>query len=196
MARPRKFDEADVLAAARDEFWSRGYAATSVEDLSAATGLGKGSLYGAFGDKHTLFLRALDFYCTTAIDGVGTQLRAPDRNAYDRLTRHIRKQAAAVAADKERRGCMMSKSAAELGTSDEAAARIIERSLATWRSELVDCIKAAQREGSIDRKQNPQALATMLLGFLRGLEALWKGGAKPAQIKAAAEEIIALIPAG
>ena len=90
----------------------------------------------------------------------------------------------------------MSKSAAELGASDEAAAHIIERSLATWRNELIDCIKAAQREGWIDRKQNPQALATTLLGFMRGLEALWKGGAKPAQIKAAAEEIIALIPAG
>ncbi len=196
MARPRKFNEADVLAAARDEFWSRGYTATSVEDLTAATGLGKGSLYGAFGDKHDLFLRALDFYCTTAIDGVLAQLREPDRSAYDRLTRHIRKQAAAVAADKDRRGCMMSKSAAELGASDEAAAHIIERSLATWRNELIDCIKAAQREGWIDRKQNPQALATTLLGFMRGLEALWKGGAKPAQIKAAAEEIIALIPAG
>jgi hypothetical protein len=46
-ARPRKFDESDVVAAARDEFWSRGYAVTSVDDLSAVTGLGKGSLYRA-----------------------------------------------------------------------------------------------------------------------------------------------------
>ena len=50
MARPRTFDEQEVVAAARDEFWERGYAATSVDDLTAATGLGKGSLYGAFGD--------------------------------------------------------------------------------------------------------------------------------------------------
>ena len=54
MARPRTFDEADVVEAARDQFWNRGYAATSVDDLTAATGLGKGSLYGAFGDKHSL----------------------------------------------------------------------------------------------------------------------------------------------
>ena len=44
MARPRKFEESDVIAAARDEFWTRGYGATSVDDLTAATGLGKGSL--------------------------------------------------------------------------------------------------------------------------------------------------------
>src|SRR6185312_14173543 len=60
--RPRKFDESDVVAAARDEFWLRGYAATSVDDLTSVTGLGKGSLYGAFGDKHGLFMLALDDY--------------------------------------------------------------------------------------------------------------------------------------
>ena len=91
MARPRKFDESDVVAAARDEFWSRGYVATSVDDLTSVTGLGKGSLYGAFGDKHGLFLRALDDYIGIALDGVRAQLRDPAYSAYDRLTRHGRK---------------------------------------------------------------------------------------------------------
>ncbi|MBV9169626.1 MAG: TetR/AcrR family transcriptional regulator [Chloroflexi bacterium] len=110
MARPRKFDESDVVAAARHEFWSRGYAATSVDDLASVTGLGKGSVYGAFG--HGLFLRAFD-YIGTAMDGVRGQLRAPRYSAYDRLTRHIRAQAKEIAADKSRRGCMMARSAAD-----------------------------------------------------------------------------------
>src|SRR5215469_11329987 len=100
MPRPRKFDESDVVAAARDEFWSRGYAATSVDDLSSVTGLGKGSLYGAFGDKHGLFMRALDDYVTSSLDAVRAQLRDPAYGAYDRLTRHIRAQVRAIAADK------------------------------------------------------------------------------------------------
>ena len=62
--------------------------------------------------------------------------------------------------------------------------------------ELADCIKQAQLDGAVDAKTNPQALATTLLAFMRGLEALHKGGAKPAQIKSAAEEMIALIPKG
>ena len=74
MARPRKFDESDVIAAARDEFRDRGYAATSVDDLTAATGLGKGSLYGAFGDKHSIYLRALDDYISSSLDVVRTVL--------------------------------------------------------------------------------------------------------------------------
>jgi len=194
MARPRKFDETDVVAAARDEFWSRGYAATSVDDLTAVTGLGKGSLYGAFGDKHALFLRALDDYIGTALDGVRTQLRDPAHSAYDRLTRHIRAQAKAVAADKARRGCMMAKSAAELGALDVDVERSVERAYAEWHAELVDCIKQAQRDGAIDKKQNPQALATTVLAFMRGQEALHKGGVKAAQLKASAEQMIALIP--
>ena len=196
MARPRKFDESDVVAAARNEFWTRGYAATSVDDLTSVTGLGKGSLYGAFGDKHGLFLRALDDYIGTALNGVRAELRDPAYGAYDRLTRHIRAQAKDIAADTSRRGCMIAKSAAELGAVDDDVERTVARAYAVWRSELVECIKEAQRDGTIDAKQNPQALATALLAFMRGQEALHKGGVRPAQIKAAADEMIALIPSG
>src|SRR6202008_395063 len=101
MPRPRKFDEADVVAAARDEFWARGYAATSVDDLTSVTGLGKGSLYGAFGDKHSLFMLALDDYVGTSLDTVREQLCDATRSAYDRLVRHLRGQVRAIAADKE-----------------------------------------------------------------------------------------------
>ncbi|MDQ1500994.1 MAG: TetR/AcrR family transcriptional regulator, transcriptional repressor for nem operon, partial [Actinomycetota bacterium] len=82
MARPRGFDERQVLQAARDEFWSCGYAATSIDDVAAATGLGKGSLYGAFGDKHALFLRVFDDYCTDTVNAVRGALEGPDPGAY------------------------------------------------------------------------------------------------------------------
>jgi AcrR family transcriptional regulator len=196
VARPRTFDEHEVVAAARDEFWERGYAATSVDDLTAATGLGKGSLYGAFGDKHTLFLRALDDYISSSLDEVRASLRNPKFSAYERLVGHIRLQAKALVADKSRRGCLMAKSAAELGATDDAVEEKVERAYAMWRDELVACIKDAQRDRTVDAKQNPQALAGTLLAFMRGQEALHKGGAKPAQLKAAADEMVSLIPTG
>jgi TetR/AcrR family transcriptional regulator, transcriptional repressor for nem operon len=196
MARPRSFDEGDVIAAARDEFWDRGYAATSVDDLTAATGLGKGSLYGAFGDKHSLYLRALDDYITSSTDRVRASLRDPEFSAFDRIARHIRGQVKAIAADKSRRGCLMAKSAAELGATDDAVEAKVARAYAVWRDELAACIDEAQRDGDVDAKRNPQALAGTLLAFMRGQEALHKGGAKPAQLRAAAEEMVSLIPAG
>jgi TetR/AcrR family transcriptional regulator, transcriptional repressor for nem operon len=196
MPRPRKFEESDVIAAARDAFWTHGYGATSVDDLTAATGLGKGSLYGAFGDKHGLFLRSLDDYITTSLEGVHAQLHDPGYRAYERLTRHIRRQAKAVATDKARRGCMMARTAAEIGFSDDEVKSKVERTYAIWRSELADTIAEAQRDGDIDPKADAQALAGTLLTFLRGVEALHEGGVAPAQLAAAAETMVALIPAG
>jgi AcrR family transcriptional regulator len=60
MARPREFDEEEVLDHAMRVFWERGFDGTSVADLEAATGLVRTSLYGAFGDKEKLFLRVLE----------------------------------------------------------------------------------------------------------------------------------------
>ncbi len=194
MARPRSFAEDDVIAAAREEFWNRGYAATSVDDLTAATGLGKGSLYGAFGDKHSLYLRALDDYIKSSLDRVRASLRDQAYSPYDRLARHIRGQVKVIAADKNRRGCMMAKSAAELAGTDDAVEQKIQRAYADWRDELAACIEEAQREGAVDAGHNARALASTLLAFMRGQEALHKGGATPGQLKAAAEEMVSLIP--
>ena len=60
--RPRAFDTQQALARARDLFWSRGYAATSVQDLVDELGVQRGSLYAAFGDKHDLYLKAVALY--------------------------------------------------------------------------------------------------------------------------------------
>jgi AcrR family transcriptional regulator len=193
MARPRKFDEDAVVGAARDQFWDGGYAATSVDDLTAATGLGKGSLYGAFGDKHALFLRALDDYCVDATGRVVAQLRRPGVSAYDRLADHVRAVAADVAADTRRRGCMMAKSAAELGANDADVGRVIHASFTEWQVALAECIEEAQRDGTVSAATDPEALATMLLGMIRGFEALRMGGVEPARIVAAAEQALTFV---
>src|SRR4029077_15130099 len=60
--RPRAFEADTALAQAMDVFWSDGFAATSLDDISAATGLNRPSLYGAFGDKRALYLQAYGQY--------------------------------------------------------------------------------------------------------------------------------------
>ncbi|WP_369265098.1 TetR/AcrR family transcriptional regulator [Streptomyces sp. R35] len=93
------------MRAARDQFWSVGYNGTSIDDLSAATGLGRGSLYGAFGDKHALFLRALDSYNSDALGAWRTALGGSGP-ALPMLERHVRNVAEGITWDAERRGCI------------------------------------------------------------------------------------------
>jgi AcrR family transcriptional regulator len=193
MARPRTFAEKDVIAAARDQFWSAGYAGTSLDDLTEATGLGRGSLYGAFGDKHGLYLRALEDYCSVTMGSVADDLSASDVAAYDRLVAHVGKVASATAAD-AKRGCLMAKSAAELGSTDREVTRRVKASMQKYQALLADVITEAQRDGDVAPGADPDQLALLVLTFLRGSEALRKSGYAPARMQAAAEQFIALLP--
>jgi TetR/AcrR family transcriptional repressor of nem operon len=193
MGRPREFDEQQVVTAAKEAFWAHGYAGTSLAELMTATGLGKGSLYGAFGDKHQLFVRTFDEYCRDALAGVEAQLTG-DGPAYARLVAHIREAAESTIADDERRGCFLAKGTAELADIDPAVSERVRLTFARLGELLTDCVAAAQREGALAADVEPGQLAATVLAMLRGIEALGKGGAEPATLRAIAETTINLLP--
>jgi TetR/AcrR family transcriptional repressor of nem operon len=194
MGRSRSFDESEVLAAAKDQFWSNGYAAARVDDIAAATGLGKGSLYGAFGDKHKLFLRVFDDYCAGLIEAVRRALEGPDAGAYERLRAHVLKVANATASDVCLRGCLLAKGTAELSGQDEAVVATARQTFAAIEQLISSCIAGAQRAGDIKQDADPARLAGLLLAVLRGIEALGKGGSNPDSLHAIAETALALLP--
>jgi AcrR family transcriptional regulator len=70
-----------------------------MDDILAATGLGKGSIYGAFCDKHQLFLRVFDDYCTSVTEAVRRALEGPDDGVYGRLGVHVLAVAESTASD-------------------------------------------------------------------------------------------------
>jgi TetR/AcrR family transcriptional repressor of nem operon len=194
MARPRSFDQDEVLRVTRDLFWSTGYAAARVDDIAAATGLGKGSLYGAFGDKHQLFLRVFDDYCTGVTEAVRRALDGPDSGAYERLRAHVLAVADATAADAQLRGCLLAKGTAELSSQDPAVAARARKTLEDLDELISSCVAAAQRAGDISTEQDPARLGGLLLAVLRGIEALGKGGRNPASLRAIAETALAVLP--
>ena len=77
LGRPREFDEDKVLLAAAHAFWQHGYHATSIDEICAATGLLRGSLYGAYGDKHGIFVAALNRYCESRMTRAAESLSGP-----------------------------------------------------------------------------------------------------------------------
>jgi TetR/AcrR family transcriptional regulator, transcriptional repressor for nem operon len=194
MARPREFDEDEVLRLAREQFWSMGYAGTTMDAIAAATGLGKGSLYGAFGSKHQLYLRIFDAYCTDIIDAVGRRLEGPDEEAFERLCAHVRSIAASTAADTAHRGCLLAKGTAELSEHDSDVAARSVRTFKSLHEALAGDIKAAQRHGDIDPAADPQKLADLVLAVLRGIEALGKAGKDKADLRGIGETAISVLP--
>ena len=91
MSRPRSFDENQVVDRAMELFWTKGYEATSVSDLTAELGVHPGSLYRTFGDKHALFLRALTRYRDSqALPLAPTLLAGGPTQAYATAKRAIR----------------------------------------------------------------------------------------------------------
>ena len=174
MARPREFDEDEVVARAQDQFWTAGYTATSITDLVAATGVSRGSLYGAFGDKRRLFLRALDSYCAGTIAAVHADLDGAPGTAAQRLATHMQHVADSCGAST--RGCFLAKSTAELAAADPDVAVRAERMYGTYEQILVSCLQQAQQHGDLDAQHDPRTAAALLLITIRGMDALGRTG--------------------
>lgn len=163
-----------MVAAARRQFNETGYHGTSVDDLSRATGLSKGSLYGAFGDKEALFQRIFDDYCSAAAAGVAARVDGPEDEALDRIRDWLTFSEADP--NPERVGCLLAKGTAELAWENDAVAA---RSLATFESLLDSCrrlVEQAQAAGHVDPDADAAALGGVIVAAHRGLEALAKAG--------------------
>ncbi|MEV6350911.1 TetR/AcrR family transcriptional regulator [Actinoplanes sp. NPDC051851] len=194
MARPRKFDEQQVLRSATEAFWTSGFAATSLDDLMQATGLGKGSLYGTFGDKQALFQRVLDGYCADATADLHARLSGPESSAATRLRALFHAVAAAGGIPIPQRACLLAKSTAELAaTNTEVAAKA--RQTFTTIAELLQAeVEHAQATGDIPADRDARRTAHHLLAVLRGMEALTEAGMDASVLRDAAD--IALEAAG
>ncbi|MEQ1936183.1 MAG: TetR/AcrR family transcriptional regulator, partial [Fimbriimonadaceae bacterium] len=121
MGRPREFDFNDTLERAMQTFWAKGYEATSLDDLCAATGLGRSSLYAAFGDKQSLYLSALERYETAAVERITASI-SNSKSPLDGIAAFIDRIIDDIVAGPGRRGCFIGNCAAELARQDRTVA--------------------------------------------------------------------------
>ncbi|WP_174184685.1 TetR/AcrR family transcriptional regulator [Nocardia barduliensis] len=175
MARPRLFDEDRAVEAAMHAFWRAGYEATSTEDLCAATGLGRSSIYNTFTSKRDLFGRALRHYM--AIKNAATfdllDSRAEVRDRIRALLWQI-----VEAPEGDPLGCLVVNSTIELAPRDPELAAVLaadhERRLAV----LTDVFEAGKRAGDIAADKNPAALAHFVIATIGGMRVAARGGAE------------------
>jgi TetR/AcrR family transcriptional repressor of nem operon len=194
MARPPGFDKQAVLEAAQRQFRKTGYAGTSLDDITAATGLGRGSLYAAFGDKQGLFMEALADYCNRSEQAMLTALSGPDDEALQRLRSFLDRAVQFVFDDDDQLGCMAGRFAIEFGGTDCDADRRIQQDQRVVKQALIECVEAAQRNGDIDSGVNPADLACLLVTISRGIDVVAKAGGSAAEMKAVADSAFACLP--
>lgn len=189
IGRPLEFDPDQALAAAVEVFWERGYEASSISDLQAATGLSKSSLYQAFGGKQQLFERCLARYA----DDLSGQLRAALARAGSGR-RFIEATFEAVAGTARgpagARGCLLANSASELGQRDPALAGPVADGLARFTGVFEQAVRKAQADGELPRATDARALATCLIVAMNGLRTLIKAGADRRTARAAARLLL------
>ncbi len=171
MARTRGFDEEVALDAAIECFRRRGYAATSVRDLMASMKIGGPSLYNSFGDKRTLFVKALERYVERSVRARIRRLESslPPKRAIHTLIEEVVERSLT---DRSRGGCLLINSALEVSPHDPEIAAQIARRLGEIEAFFRRAITAAQADGSVPRNRKPSDLARLLLGILLGIRVL------------------------
>lgn len=165
LAGVRQFDEAAMLEEALALFWRQGAAATSMLDLAAATGVQRGSLYNAYGDKEAIFLRAFDLYAARFLEGARASLEGDDAGLV--LRRFFDTVIANMTSGAPPRGCLTTKTA---GDGSLASERIKEK-LGGFLDRLAAIVEAALSRPAIRAglALEPAQAAMVVVTFTRGL---------------------------
>ncbi len=162
------------------KFWADGYEATGVSDLVEATGVGRASLYGAFGSKREMLHRAIDHYLSKDIEDIASKV---DHGGIDAIADWFRKFAWVRETKPEiaTKGCLMVNSIVELGTSDPQVVALAERYRHrirhAFRTALVKATEDGDVEGDIESRTDLAVL--MLMGLYVNI----KGGSELEEIK-------------
>ena len=185
--RPRSFDTDEVLERVRDTFWKYGYDGTSMDQLSAATGLHKPSLYGAFGDKKALYLAALDNYLAEVRAEFALAFAVP--NLFDSLYR-----VSECSIDKFLRGregdgtgCFMMSTAMPEAAKDPDISRVVRGSMESLERAFRLRFERAIAEGEIPATVDPDVLTMILVANHYELSGRARAGYSRAELRTHAD---------
>ncbi len=174
--RPRSYDEQEVVKHARDLFWSRGYHTTSVQDLVEDLALQRASLYNAFGDKHSLYLRALTLYVRENLENLKAALRSgPVLPALRRILANP-VGVTNVSGRHPPRGCLVGNTTAELVPGDDTAQALVAAAYDGFVKVVSDALRRGQANGEVVTTATPEALALLLQMVFQGSALVVRAG--------------------
>jgi TetR/AcrR family transcriptional regulator, transcriptional repressor for nem operon len=192
MARPQEFETSKALRSAMNVFWLKGFEATSLADILAATGLSKSSLYATFGDKRSLFLAAFKAYQQERLKHLSAILNndQPIRQSIETFFYQM--------VDNNRDashgcGCMTANEAVELAPHDQDVRQIVSEDFRAVEDLFTQAIALGQKNGSITSRQEPRVLARFLVVSLQGLHVMVRAQADRTLLNESIEVIMAAL---
>jgi len=180
MARQREFDEDKVVDALRDVFWEHGYDGTSYSQIMAATGLQKGSLYAAFGDKKSLYLKPISRYDQGAVTGAVAMLRDNKLSGEKRISLIMDALIQDAETPRGRWGCLLCNAATDMAPFDEDAESAVMASMTRFKK----AIQAATKETA-----NPKTTELVWAAYFGG-RVLIKAGASKSAMRALKKQVL------
>lgn len=158
-----------------DVFWSNGYNGTSLPELLEATRLSRSSLYAAYGDKHGLFLSALDQFIEDSLVRIDSDLY-PSRPALESLRACLTGCVHRSSGMSGKRGCLLVATAAEMAGQDPEVGKRVRKFFDGFEQRLTAALVRAREEGELAAGVNPADVARILLSIMEGLRVVGKTG--------------------
>ena len=168
MARTKDFDEDEVLEKAINLFWYKGYNGTSMQDLVDGLGISRSSLYDTYGDKHTLFIKALETYQGSS-SGKMCNIVSNTTSAKEAIKRLLEFTTVELLSDKEHKGCFSVNAEIEVAPHDKEVSDMICQSEQQVENAFYMAIKKGQDSGEITNKQDARALARFVFNTVKGI---------------------------
>jgi TetR/AcrR family transcriptional regulator, transcriptional repressor for nem operon len=170
MARTREFDEGKIIETATDLFWNKGYNAVSTQDLIDAFGISRSSMYGAYKDKHSLFILALQHYRHTTTETM-LNLLSNSVSFIDTITLLLNQIIKENITDNQTRGCFIVNTAIELAPHDNEVLEIISQNRKSIIEGLANAIQKGIDNQELTKNNDPKALANYFYQLITGLRA-------------------------
>ncbi|WP_224770867.1 TetR/AcrR family transcriptional regulator [Pseudomonas sp. FEN] len=171
--RPREFDVDAICEVVAQVFWARGYRGTSLDEICKATGLMRGSLYGAFGDKHGMLLAAIEHYSDGSIAQLAARLNSSepaDQSLRAALMHYTRSASALEGLD----GCFIVNTTLEMMPEDTQLHGRIESFMKRTLTLLTAAVIRGQSEGVFNSNLDERAVGDFLLCMIQGLRVFGK----------------------
>ena len=191
MGRPKEFDPDIAVDQAMEVFWRKGFASTTPQDLVDELGIGKGSLYNAFGSKQALFERALRRYRDVQVAALTEVLEQPGRPVKERIRTALEALVEADLADPGRRGCMAVNSAIEFGGVDKDVAEVVRDNADRAELAFRAAREEGQRAGEISPDVDARTTASLLLNTVFGMRVVGKTAEGPERLHRIVEAVLA-----